>query len=62
MKKVAKPRNLIAASLAAPQFQKKVVKDKTKYTRKQKHKGGKSVPTLDSFKGSIKKFYNFCIL
>ena len=33
-----KRRNVIAADLRSPKYQKKVVRDRTKYTRKSKHK------------------------
>lgn len=34
-----KPRNFHAKELRTPKFRMRVVKDKTKYTRKIKHKG-----------------------
>ena len=33
-----KHRNQYAKALRTPQFRKRVVRDKTKYTRKEKHK------------------------
>lgn len=33
-----KRRNVIAADLRTPKYRKKVVQDRTKYTRKSKHK------------------------
>lgn len=45
-----KAKNPVAKLLIGRQFQNKVIKDKTKYTRKQKHKGGKSIPAFDHAK------------
>lgn len=33
-------RNFVAKALLTPKFRPRVVRDRTKYTRKQKHKNG----------------------
>lgn len=48
-KNILKPKNEIAAKLIGRQFQNKILNDKTKYTRKEKHKGGANNPRLHSF-------------
>jgi len=55
-KKMKKPKNPVAAKLIGRQFQNRVIRDKTKYSRKDKHKGGATNPRLHSFPLIVRYF------